>query len=372
MQKHEFQALLEKYLSGNCSVEERATLERWYLTYEAKDLPPLSPGQLEEIRQSTAPRIKRVASRNWLRWAAAAAVLFAVATGIYLYQTKDDRGFTVEQLAVGKDVAPGERRAFLTLANGHRIDLNEQQDGIAVDSLGISYLDGTPVAGAAGAVETPAPITISTPKGGGYRVTLPDGSRVWLNAESSLRYPGRFARESRDVELTGEAFFEVQKVLNKANERIPFLVKTVNQTVRVLGTQFNVTAYAEEAAEATTVVEGAVEVTAAAAGKSARITPGEQALIRNNNVTKHTANIEQVTAWKNGIFFFDNEPLEDVMRKISKWYNVAVVFEDAIGGEQFYGIIAREKKLSQVLKMLEKTKTVQFMVKGNTIHVYKR
>lgn len=372
MQKQAFQALLDKYLSGNCSAEERATLEMWYLTYEAKDLPPLSPAQLEEIRQSAAPHIQRTARRSWLRWAAAAAVLVAVAIGAYRYQANHDRGITVEQLAAGQDVAPGERRAFLTLANGRRIDLNEQQGGIAVDSLGVSYLDGTPVAGAAGTAETSALITMSTPKGGGYRVTLPDGTRVWLNAASSLRYPSRFAADHREVELTGEAFFEVQKVLNAANERIPFLVKTAHQTVRVLGTQFNVTAYTEETTEATTVVEGVVEVTATDAGKPARITPGEQALVQDNNVSKHTANLEQVTAWKNGNFFFDNEPLETVMRKISTWYDVTVVFEDAIAGEKFYGIIAREKKLSQVLKMLEKTKTVQFMIKGNTIHIYKR
>lgn len=227
--------------------------------------------------------------------------------------------------------------------------------------------------------------TIATPKGGQYQVRLPDGSKVWLNAASSLKYLASFsAWNERKVELSGEAYFEVAK-----DKDHPFVVKTENQEVIVLGTHFNINSYKDEPATKTTLLEGSVRVsllgtTSTAStinttqkiskGKPAEIIlkPGEQATLIGNNIRVSPQNAEDAIAWKDGYFMFNNESLESVMRKISRWYNLDVVFADAsIKNQTFYGRMSRFSKVSQVLKSLALTREVKFELKDNTIHVLK-
>jgi ferric-dicitrate binding protein FerR (iron transport regulator) len=201
--------------------------------------------------------------------------------------------------------------------------------------------------------------TLSTPKGGQYQLILPDGSKVWLNAASSIRYPTAFVGNSRIVEITGEAYFEVMH-----NSKVPFEVKTRSQVIEDIGTSFNVNAYTDEAAIRTTLLEGAVKV------DNVVLKPGEQAEA-DNGTQKITVikgvDIQRAVAWKNGIFSFKDADLKTVMRQLARWYNVDVEYEGAVPGGSFGGDIGRGLTLSQVLEGLAETRVKYKITEGNKI-----
>jgi ferric-dicitrate binding protein FerR (iron transport regulator) len=205
--------------------------------------------------------------------------------------------------------------------------------------------------------------TISTPRGGQYQVDLPDGSRVWLNAASSLHFPTAFVGKERRVEITGEAYFEVAK--NKAQ---PFIVSVNGAEVQVLGTHFNVMAYNDENAIKTTLLEGSVKFVNGST--SSLLKPGQQSQLSENGQVKVVSNVDvdAVTAWKNGNFDFQGEDIETVMRQLSRWYNVDVVYRNK-PDELFYAEIPRNTKLSDVLKALELTGKLRFGIEGKKIIV---
>jgi ferric-dicitrate binding protein FerR (iron transport regulator) len=206
--------------------------------------------------------------------------------------------------------------------------------------------------------------TISTPKGGQYQVTLSDGSKVWLNAASSLRFPATFSGKERKVELTGEGYFEVAH-----NKKMPFHVTVNDLDVEVLGTHFNINAYADESAIKTTLLEGSVKVVKG--NETKIIEPGEQASVTTSedeiNV-KQQVDLEQVVAWKNGIFQFERADIESVMRQISRWYDIDVDYHGRVS-EHFGGTISRDVNISDVLKMLEMTGGVNFKIDGKKVIV---
>jgi ferric-dicitrate binding protein FerR (iron transport regulator) len=272
----------------------------------------------------------------------------------------------VTQPAYKTDVAPGTNKAILTLASGKQIVLDNASKGnlategatniIQLNNGELAYEAGS--GGSAGAV---AYNTIATPKAGQYVIQLPDGSKVWLNAASSLRFPVVFTGKSRVVEMTGEAYFEIA-----ANARQPFKVKTGQQEIQVLGTHFNISAYADDKTVNTTLLEGSVRVTNGE--ETQYLNPGQQAQADNRYIALvYKPDIEEVMAWKNGIFRFNESSVEAVMKQLSRWYNVEVVYENnSRSSTQFVGTIPRNVPLSEVLHLLELTGHVQFSIENSS------
>ncbi|TRW21942.1 FecR family protein [Flavobacterium zepuense] len=246
------------------------------------------------------------------------------------------------------DIAPGGSVATLTLSDGSKVDLNSIKNGSIAKQSGTTIsktADGQVIYTNVGKSATLQYNTIETPKGGEYQVVLPDGTKVWLNAASSLKYPTSFSSlKKRDVELTGEAYFEV--VRNKVQ---PFRVKTAKQTVEVLGTHFNIMAYSNEAGTSTTLLEGSVKVSN---GKSYKIIkPGQQAVVQQD-IKVQQADTDATIAWKNGRTYFKNTDIPTMMRTISRWYNVEVIYQGEVNHELFTGGISRKSNLSSLVKIL--------------------
>lgn len=276
------------------------------------------------------------------------------------------------------DVKPGGNKAILTLADGTKIVLDDASKG-ALTSQGnttIIKLDDGRLAYNSqdvSKITSKAVLynTLSTPRGGQYCVTLPDGTVVWLNASTSLKFPVAFAGNERRVEVKGEAYFEVTK-----NAAMPFVVKAGNEEIKVLGTHFNVTAYADDKVIKTTLLEGSVEVSLpnlSGSGKESSIItlqPGQQAqLDKENAITVVDANPKEAIAWKNGYFMFKNENIESIMLKISRWYDIEVKYDVNTDMKDFTGTIARTNNVSDVLTMLELTEIIHFKIEGKTITV---
>ncbi|WP_161596895.1 FecR family protein [Chitinophaga vietnamensis] len=249
------------------------------------------------------------------------------------------------------DPAPGGNRAVLTLADGSTIVLDSAHDGVLSQQGGTKVIKLASGKLAYNTDGTSGPVqynTITTPNGGQYHIELPDGSHVWLNAASSLRFPASMNGTSRMVELTGEAYFDVAASAGK-----PFSVKMRGGTVDVLGTQFNVNAYAEEAAVKTTLLKGAVRINGM--NGALQLSPGQQGQLipgANPLLAQH-ADIEQAVAWKNGYFQFDGNSLPELMRQIARWYDLSVVYVGQVPDHEFTGKISRAVYLSEVLKALE-------------------
>jgi ferric-dicitrate binding protein FerR (iron transport regulator) len=258
---------------------------------------------------------------------------------------------------VQQDVAPGSNKAMLTLTNGKTINLSNLKTGVVIDAAALTYNDGTRIAEDS-KTSGPQQMILHTPKGGTYQVVLPDGTKVWLNAASTLTFPATFTDlKERKVALNGEAYFEVA-----ANVKQPFRVETTAQLVEVLGTHFNINAYESETIAKTTLLQGSIRV-----GKLL-LKPGEQAA----GAAKVTdINMDEIMGWKNGYFVFENEQLPSIMRKISRWYDVEIVFKGEMPVDEFGGRVTRFVNLSQVLKKLELTNKVHFKIEGKTVIVTK-
>lgn len=267
------------------------------------------------------------------------------------------------------DITPGKNKAILTLANGSKIVLDAARNGTLANQ-GNTVIhkekDGEVVYdhinSANNSVSDIAYNTISTPLGGQYQIILPDGSKVWLNAASSLKFPATFSGNERRVELVGEAYFEVAK-----NKEKPFKVSANNMQVEVLGTHFNIMAYRNENSTNTTLLEGSVKIIRG--NESRTIKPGQQAKAGDNNIQVLNVNAEDAMAWKNGYFNFSHENIEVIMRKIARWYNIETVYEGPVTKEDFAGTISRYKNVSEVLHTLELTGLIHFRIEGRRITV---
>jgi ferric-dicitrate binding protein FerR (iron transport regulator) len=281
------------------------------------------------------------------------------------------------------DIAPGGNKALLTLANGSTIVLDSAHDGTLAQqgTTKIIKLDGGALAYRAAAdskgqtteqaIGQTGYNTIATPRGGQYRIILPDGSKVWLNAASSLRFPAAFTGSERTVELTGEAYFEIAK-----NAEKPFHVRVPSggtgggdMDVEVLGTSFNVMAYSNEEKIHTTLLEGKVKVKQGALAEN--LSPGRQAIIDQTTHAMEVAdgNIDQAVAWKDGLFRFRETDIRELMRQVERWYDVDVVYRTDRGDQDFTGVVSRNKNVSTLLQMLELTGTVHFKIEGKRIIV---
>jgi transmembrane sensor len=371
MNKDQIKVLLLKYESETCTEEEKALLETWFLKQHIEHLP--SSSEIEDDLNEVWGDLNKNQQQHtriitWRRIAAAASVVFCLSVvGYFLLHRQQP----VQQLSKTKseDILPGGNKATLTLANGKKIVLNDTANGKLAEQHGILITKSAKgeitytVHDTEAANDELAFNKIETPVGGQYQVKLPDGTRVWLNATSSLRYPVMFMGKVRQVELTGEAYFEVAH-----NKSIPFTVINARQTIEVLGTDFNVMAYPEEEEVATTLLEGAVKVSGAGhvrtlyPGQQSRVTPSAMNIINDTD-------LDAVVAWKNGKIQFSDSSIQTIMRMLSRWYNIDVQYSGTLINTGFGGSVSRSKNLSEVLKVLEATGDVHFKIEGRRVTV---
>jgi transmembrane sensor len=380
MLKPDIKDLLNRYKSGNCTAEERSLVESWYLNWDTASF-DLSDQELLADLSRIKKELPRKMSNNtfYYRAAAAAVALITLATTFYFLSYRNADKNQMIAAASGK-IVPGSNKATLTLADGSTVVLDAGTQLDAINQFGVKIrksADGklayfSDKNGKAANVYN----TVSTPKGGQYQITLPDGTRVWLNAASKLRFPIAFTGNERNVELSGEAYFEVAKMMvkGKGNEgnraRMPFFVKTDQQTVEVLGTHFNINAYSDETFTQTTLLEGSVKVTKGSS--KALLSPGQQAV--NNSASpvitiRNDVDVQESVAWKNGLFMFEQESIFSIMNKISRWYDIVVEYRGDLKGKKYSGNISKFEEVTEVLKTMQLTGTIQFKIEGRRIIV---
>lgn len=385
--RQRLEMLARKWLEGSITPEEQEEFSAWYNHDQdiPAFIPPASAESEEEHREKILANILRGRQQRkrfagwWKPGIAAALLLMAMGYGIYLLIFEYGTQAAGTETAISRDVPPGGEKATLTFDDGRSVSLDEQQNGVLKydydRGVRISNEDGMVVYEATGPGQGKTGYNIiATPRGGQYSLRLPDGSIVWLNAASSLRYPTRFTGSSRTVELNGEAFFDIVPVAASDKPgagKIPFIVNVHGkQTVKVLGTRFNINSYEDELSVKTTLVEGSVEVLARK-GASALLKPNQQSDLASNGrlTVKEHADIEEALAWKNGQILFRDTDIRVIMRQIARWYDVDVVYQDDIPERLFNGGISRNSKLSSLLEILETTSGIRFKVEGKQIIV---
>jgi transmembrane sensor len=306
-------------------------------------------------------------SVNWKMIAASIALILAVGSSIYYFGI-DKLQSTVSNHHT-KEIKPGGNNAVLILGDGSAINLNNIKNGEVAMQAGIKVekrADGQLVYTIVKTAETGSKglfNTIQTPIGGQFRINLPDGSQVWLNAASSLRYPVTFSSDERRVELAGEAYFEITK--DKAK---PFRVVSNEQTIEVLGTHFNVNSYEDEDDTKTTLLEGSVKIFAGANKKTVVLNPGQQSQVRAYTINVKDVDASDAAAWKDGYFVFNAESIPSAMRKIARWYDLEISYEGDMN-QDLAGSVSRFTNVSEVLKALELTGLVHFKVDGRKVKV---
>lgn len=288
---------------------------------------------------------------------------------IYFQFNTSDRTEPVISAQQVQSIVPGSTKAVLILADGSEHDLSKGNNSI-IDS------DGTEIKNTGNKLEyiskSGQPVemkynTLKIPRGGEYFLVLSDSTKVWLNSETTLRFPVQFANHIRNVELTGEAYFEVSR-----NEEIPFTVTSGNQQIKVLGTQFNVSSYPDNQNIYTTLVEGKVEISLGDNPETKlTLKPNEQSLLsRNNQITKRNVDVAQYVAWKDGRFAFRDQMLEDIMKTLSKWYDVEVTFANEEHKKlRFTGNLERYANFNSILEQIERTNEVKFEITNNLITI---
>ncbi|MBE9602142.1 FecR family protein [Pedobacter sp. MC2016-24] len=381
MTEQEVKKLLIKYERNECTPAEKKMVDGWYIqTLDSKEFPE-GKLDLETIGKEmwnqmdlTVFQYERKIIKLWTRISVvAAAVVATVIVGLWLFsdsQVVNRHSQTVWQ----NDISPGRNKATLMLDNGKTISLSDAQTGVVVGT-NLKYNDGTVLDESLRF----AILTAATPRGGTYQITLQDGTKVWLNAESTLKFPSSFTGSGqRQVILKGEAYFEVTK-----NKTKPFIVVSKGQQVEVLGTHFNINAYDDEISTKTTLLEGSVRVSQLRKGIHDTITgqnirqsfgtvlkPNEQSIISNDQVSTKSVDVDDAIDWKNGEFVCKNEPLNSIMRKISRWYDVDVIYaHPELKTLTFSGSLSRYDKVSGVLSALEQAGTIRFKLEGRKIQV---
>ncbi|NLR67846.1 DUF4974 domain-containing protein [Chitinophaga varians] len=361
-----YEELAEKWLKGTITPEEAEEYAAWYNA--GQDAPVDIPASFAANEAEHEERIwRKITARTGFRdhtataaplrrrrWWAAAAVTAAIVTAGYCWHHWQIKAPRPQRLAtVRPDALPGSDKAVLTLGNGRQIILDSAGNGALAQQGGVHIVkkaDGSIlyVDDHSGTVTDTLYNTMTVPKGGQYKLTLPDGSRVWLNAASSLKYPVAFSHQERTVELDGEGYFEVS-----ATAASPFRVKVRNTQIAVLGTSFNVMAYPDETGIQTTLLTGAVKVKQ---GNNEKIiSPGQQAVVNNENghISVGETETALATAWKDGQFRFAGNNIPMVLRQISRWYNIDIVYQGSIPQGHITGKVPRNMKLSGVIRILE-------------------
>jgi ferric-dicitrate binding protein FerR (iron transport regulator) len=381
MEQKQLQDLLHKYNTNIATPEEIELLESWYLTESSKKT-SLTPQEVEEAEQvisakldshlKPAAGLRVVYPKEKLRtWIVAAAVFCLIISGVFLY-TPFFSPSVQQSASYAVDIEPGRNAATLTLADGKKIALSEAAKGEVAKESGVvirKSVDGMIeyLITDQNKPDAADKNTLSTAKSETYRIRLPDGTAVWLNAASSLKFPVSFTgKKSRRVELSGEAYFEVFE-----DKSHPFIVLTDQQEVRVLGTHFNISSYPDEPYASTTLVEGSVKVSHPALpdAKTILLKPGQRSMLRSGNLEVSNVDTQEAIAWKNGDFMFKNEHIESIMRKLSRWYDIEVSYEGDMSDLIFIGVVSRSKNISAVLKIMESTGNIHFKIEGRRVTI---
>jgi transmembrane sensor len=374
MDEEYYRQLVKRYLEG---ISTSAELEVFACLVKEGKLDPYLKDALNEeaginpedelLIETIRRKRRRIAA--WLKYSAA-AVLLLTAFAVLQLGKPSPKQITK---TLKNDALPGGNKAILTLSNGVKIALNEtgngkiaKQGSTSIDKIQdgcIMYQSSAADSSVTGNTNGDmAYNTVSTPKGGQYQVTLPDGSKVWLNSVSSITFPTSFTTNERRVSVTGEVYFEVAK-----NRKKPFSVSAKGQTVHVLGTHFNINAYEDEDKTKTTLLEGSIKITAS--HNSKLMIPGQQAEVAHQKIRIiESGNTEAAVAWKNGYFVFDNADLPTLMRQLSRWYDVNIIYNGNIGDHEFVGEIKRNSNLSNVLKILE-VSGIHFKIENKNLFI---
>jgi len=387
--------LLKGYLGGDLTADESIELQELFaahpglveLSSELKDI-----GQLEHALQDyetlyNEDRVNReqlvlndillrindgkggrgghhLRQNIWL-YSAVAIALLVLSAGLFMlrdyYLMIPSNGS--DQLLT-ENFTPGHNKATLASSDGNSIELSDTHTGIVV-SDNITYSDGTHLESGHHTHEDTR-LTLSTPKGGQYQVTLADGTKVWLNAATVLRYPQKFGNDVRVVELEGEAYFEVAR-----NEKVPFVVRTKNESVQVLGTHFNVNTYKDDQISTVSLLEGSVKVSLP--NETSKILkPGQQCVSHTDHMEVQPMNAGEAVAWKNGEFMFNSESLVSAMDKIARWYDIEVIVEPQLREIAIWGTVSRYDKFDKVLELIKLVdKRIKFKVEGRRVMLMK-
>jgi transmembrane sensor len=392
MDKIDLLEILKKYKEGTASAEEVEFLYAYYDLFDVQEdvLLSMDPeagkalkeeiysGIQEKMKTKKAGSIRPIYTRY--KWLAAASVILLFTIAAFLYNNR-----STEPKTAGKEtskpiaepvieIIPGRNQATLTLADGTVIALDDKANGIISQQDGAlvkKTKDGHVQYAAEENVNSIAINTIATPKGGQYRLTLADGTNVWLNAASSITFPTSFTGATREVRITGEAYFEVAK-----DQLHPFKVISENQVIEVLGTHFNVNTYQDEPEQKTTLLEGSVKITRTTnnnnkSGEAKILKPGQQSVIKETSeqVRVQSADLEATVAWKNGYFKFDRVDIQTIMRQVARWYDVEIEYRGKIGNDEFVGSLPRSEQVSGVLRILALAK-VKTSIEGRKIIVW--
>ena len=380
--------MIQKYIAGSATGEEQRFLEAYYDRFDDGDdiINQLSDSEKQTFEAELERVLMQVTDQDdtvktmlpsFRTISAAAVILLIMSTSLYFYieRPKNYALQASKPIELEHDILPGTNTAVLTLSDGTKINLDDAVTGTIAEQAGITIskrADGQ-------LIYTIAPTaknkngslaglynTIETPRGGEYQVNLPDGTRVWLNAASSLRYPASFDGKERRVKLDGEAYFEVAP-----NKSKPFLVESKEQVVEVFGTHFNVNSYTDEADVRTTLLEGSVKVSIPGSSSFRVLKPGQQTSVGRSgaSISVKDIDVEEAIAWQKGHFTFSNEDIQSIMRQVARWYNVEVEYKGSIPTENFGGNVSKSKNISEILRILELTKAVHFKVDGRRVIV---
>lgn len=374
--KERYTYLSNKWKNGAASKAEETELMDWLNTNAPQLEVPLhfsaSEANLQKEIYSNISRaigLKSAGLKLWWRGIAAAAVLLLASAALFLYVNREPATL----LSYQHNIRPGHNSATLTLANGKTIRLSDQVSGDIIKEAGVTISkdsEGKLVYTVGNAYSAPGDPeqfnTLSTSTGETYHVHLQDGSDIWLNAGSTLKYPANFTGTERRVSLSGEAYFEIAK-----NKEKPFVVSANKQEIRVLGTHFNVSSYEDEALTRTTLLEGSIALRVLNGNETAVLKPGQQASLSSSGLSIGQTDAEKSIAWKNGKFEFVSEDIESILRKIARWYDVEIVYKDELVNRQFSGSFSKFDNVAKVLRTIELTNDVHFKIEGRRILVMK-
>lgn len=400
MERSRLRQLLVKYSTGSISEADLTILldyvaerrdeadlnllleEMLAETYPDADLPVNSSALYQRIVEHPGFKDQHGSFRRRYWWySAAAVVLFA--TGLFLkyvgVSEPTTSGKEQPQIVRTTTSAPTDK-PILRLANGQIVDLDSIASGILAIEKGTQItFDGRAIHYDGDLVDVDDEVirnTIITPKGRQYQLILPDGSKIWLNAASSITYPVKFKKEAREVEVVGEAYFEVERA-----QDWPFIVKTSSQHIEVLGTNFNVSAYDDDDHTKTTLVKGSVkvstkisaDVTAQTSGYFTVLKPGQQAVTAKDkiDIDVGVVDTEEAVAWKDNLFVFNNEEISEVMKKVSRWYGIEVEYLDGMAGKRIGGSIPRFEQLEQLMDALQATGVLHYKTEGGVVIIMK-
>ena len=384
--------MLDRYLKNQSNTKEKQKLDEFFeenlnsieASKSIENVSKLEDKIFNYIQFGIKEQVKKESTLNrmpYLQIAASILVIFLFSTTIYFYRSSLA---SKSQLPIAQGVAkledkqPAKNIAILTLGNNSQIVLDEASNGEIAQESGVSILK-TDKGELIYKIRNSNKLstndlnkynTISTPMGGKFKVILPDGSLVVLNAASTLKYPVHFDEKLRKVSFTGEAYFEIAKLEDKRKKRVPFYVYSNDQIVEVLGTHFNINSYDNEEYSKTTLLEGSVKIINEKSAAPAKILkPGQQAVIKRGDIQTKImiADEAQALAWKDGYFLFKNTNIKDVVNELERWYNIDIQYEDEMEFENITGYISRNVKISSVLKMLQLSGIVNYEISGSKI-----